>query len=452
MSSPLPPDHCADVLAGCYDVPLPHTPPPRILDIGANVGAFARWAAARWPGARIESYEPHPDNFAHLLAASVQLGGSIHAHCAAVGECLGRRDLRLGRNNCGEHSFHDLGEQTEDSVEVAVLDATTLTPADFIKIDTEGCELEILRRWHAACPAFLDLAQAVALEYHREADLPEIYGILEAHGLTCTFHRARCRDRGELKFLRTVPRVFVAIPNNDDPLSARIRASVQAMQRECPFPVYGAEVAGDGVARARNNLVAAALQSDATHVYFAACDTTPTPAHLTRLVGHRLPIVGGLYAKKQARLAWVASALDGAARDERTGLQEVAETGTDSLLVAREVFHTMIAAYPESLYRDDPAPGDVRHDFFPMHAKGGRYLSEDWYFCHRARECGFKVFVDWRCIIPHLGLIAYPLASFLPDEALADLLHHVTGHPAADITAFLNACPRKQPARAAFRL
>ena len=35
-----------------------------ILDVGANVGSFALWATARWPGSVVTSYEPHPGTFA----------------------------------------------------------------------------------------------------------------------------------------------------------------------------------------------------------------------------------------------------------------------------------------------------------------------------------------------------------------------------------------------------
>jgi hypothetical protein len=34
-----------------------------ILDVGANVGSFALWASARWPGSHVTSFEPHPETF-----------------------------------------------------------------------------------------------------------------------------------------------------------------------------------------------------------------------------------------------------------------------------------------------------------------------------------------------------------------------------------------------------
>jgi hypothetical protein len=37
------------------------------LDIGANIGSFAIWAAWRWPNSRIQCYEPHPGRFRMLM-------------------------------------------------------------------------------------------------------------------------------------------------------------------------------------------------------------------------------------------------------------------------------------------------------------------------------------------------------------------------------------------------
>jgi len=56
--------HAEKVLAGEYAAPVDFQNPPRVLDIGANVGAFTLWANQTWPGAAVIGYEPHPDNAA----------------------------------------------------------------------------------------------------------------------------------------------------------------------------------------------------------------------------------------------------------------------------------------------------------------------------------------------------------------------------------------------------
>ena len=109
--------HVQKVLGGEYDIPYRHSAPV-ILDIGANVGSLAAWALKRWPGCYVHCYEPLPDNFA-----------------------------LLGRNNCGEASFYDIGEQTTDTVEVETRAPSVLPKAQIVKIDTEGSEVIFSPAW-----------------------------------------------------------------------------------------------------------------------------------------------------------------------------------------------------------------------------------------------------------------------------------------------------------------
>ena len=61
--------HVARVFEGEYEVTMsPELVKPRILDIGANLGAFAIWASKRWPGASFICFEPHPTTYKLLLA------------------------------------------------------------------------------------------------------------------------------------------------------------------------------------------------------------------------------------------------------------------------------------------------------------------------------------------------------------------------------------------------
>lgn len=236
-------------------------------------------------------------------------------------------------------------------------------------------------------------------------------------------------------------RLFVGLACNDDPSTHRARECIVKAQALCPFAVTGAMVEGDGVARARNNLAAMFLASNATHLLFQDADVLPSPHNYTRLISHGLPIVGGLYAKKQARLNWVASSLDGEEINRETALQRVAEIGTGCLCIERRVFERMIEAHPEIRYEGDPSPDSVRWDFFPMGAKDGRYLSEDWWFCERARALGFDVWADWGCVVRHRGAIDFPLHITLSDEELIDVIHNRTGKARHDIAAFMKTQP-----------
>jgi hypothetical protein len=47
-----------------------------------------------------------------------------------------------------------------------------------------------------------------------------------------------------------------------------------------------------------------------------------------------------------------------------------------------------------------------------------RFLTEDYYFCHYAREAGVEVLVDTKQIFGHLGWIQYPLSDQILFEAI----------------------------------
>jgi FkbM family methyltransferase len=163
--------HVQKVLRGEYDVPYEH-PGPVVLDIGANIGAFALWALDRWPGCRLHCYEPLPSNF-ELLERNLahRLGPAVSLYPFAIGDPA-RTRLFLGRNNCGEASFFDLGEQSSESVEVVTRPPSVLPEAQVIKIDAEGCEVEILSGLAAI---HFDV---VLLEYHAERNRRRIDALL----------------------------------------------------------------------------------------------------------------------------------------------------------------------------------------------------------------------------------------------------------------------------------
>ena len=106
--------HVQKVLQGEYDLPYQH-PRPVILDIGANIGSFAAWAIQRWPGCFVHRYEPLPANFELLRLNLGNLVGAIGFSQQFRHRRPGRNTrLFLGKNNCGEASFFDLGEQSSE--------------------------------------------------------------------------------------------------------------------------------------------------------------------------------------------------------------------------------------------------------------------------------------------------------------------------------------------------
>jgi FkbM family methyltransferase len=183
--------HVQKVLRGEYEVAYQH-PHPVILDIGANVGSFAAWAMERWPGCFIHCYEPLPANFELLRSNLAHLEGErVALNDFAIGDPL-RTLLFVGKNNCGEASFFDLGEQTSDFVEVVTRPPTVLPKANILKIDAEGSEIDILAGFSG-----IDL-DVVMLEYHSEENRRKVDLLLPDYLLIGG--QIRCLHRGVLKY------------------------------------------------------------------------------------------------------------------------------------------------------------------------------------------------------------------------------------------------------------
>ena len=121
-----------------------------ILDVGANVGSFALWATARWPGSVVTSYEPHPGTFAFLKRNTERRRDIIPVNAALFpgGQTKATFMSRFaGDGESGLAAYAGdtfvMGAQAE-SYEVAVVDPASLPSPDIVKIDIEGGEGDVL--------------------------------------------------------------------------------------------------------------------------------------------------------------------------------------------------------------------------------------------------------------------------------------------------------------------
>ena len=145
----------------CYEPPesVVHLIPraPRILDLGANVGAFAAYALIRWPRASLTCVEPDRDN---LVALHEFRSRHPWANVRVVPACAGARAGTVGFA-AGLGTGSRVAEGAPQSVAVDAL--PLLNEADFAKIDIEGSEWPILRDSRLASVERLVLV----MEYHR---------------------------------------------------------------------------------------------------------------------------------------------------------------------------------------------------------------------------------------------------------------------------------------------
>jgi hypothetical protein len=197
------------------------------------------------------------------------------------------------------------------------------------------------------------------------------------------------------------------------------------------------------VQRARNYVVDEFLRSDCTHLMFIDSDIHFNARDVLGLLGiqthdpENFNIMTGPYPKKT--IAWEkvhAAAKAGKGDTNPFDLEnytsdfvfnpvmgqkgsfklsdpiEVSEAGTGFMLIPRDTLDKYRDAYPELRYK----PDHVRTDNFDgerditayfdciIDPESRRYLSEDYFFCRKAREAGLKV---WMCPwmqLNHIGM------------------------------------------------
>ena len=139
------------------------TPGFTFVDVGANVGGYSLFIAARAGGsARILALEPQPDIF-DRLAYNIRQNpfGTVKAIACAVADKTGELTLFLDPRNKGELSVKIVGPSETDAVRVPavtlvdLLNAEHFTHVDAIKLDVEGAEDLILDPFFRDAPKSL---------------------------------------------------------------------------------------------------------------------------------------------------------------------------------------------------------------------------------------------------------------------------------------------------------
>jgi FkbM family methyltransferase len=118
-----------------------------IIDLGANVGVFTRFAKELFPNAKIIAIEPDPENYEHLIKFTKNV-----TNVTFINAALGTGDIykRLGAPNGAHESYvpEGMGYDTEyvktgtDSIMIDEIVDEFVEPGQktIIKIDVEGAE------------------------------------------------------------------------------------------------------------------------------------------------------------------------------------------------------------------------------------------------------------------------------------------------------------------------
>lgn len=139
------------------------------LDVGAAFGDFAVWVAHRFPRSTVYACEPFPQSF-DLLQHNLALNriGNVKPLPYALGARSGPMRLYPSSAQAVEFSTvraapHAEGHEVQGISLDDLFRTLSLERCDFLKMDCEGAEFEIL---FAANPRTLGRIQHLCLEYH----------------------------------------------------------------------------------------------------------------------------------------------------------------------------------------------------------------------------------------------------------------------------------------------
>jgi hypothetical protein len=192
------------------------------------------------------------------------------------------------------------------------------------------------------------------------------------------------------------------------------------IEPECEKALIGLERRGYSVWRvpgyaaidqARNELATAALAQGFDETMWIDADVSFDPAAVDRLRSHGLPIVCGIYARKGQR-ALACHVLPGTSQvvfGAEGGLTELFYAGTGFLLVRRQVYADMKERLKLPVCNERMGRPAVPF-FQPLvvsEGAGHLYLPEDYAFCERARQCGYKIMADTSIRLWHHGSFPY---------------------------------------------
>jgi FkbM family methyltransferase len=150
------------------------TPDSLVVDVGANIGGHTLFfARAVGPGGTVLAIEPQRAVY-QLLCANLALNeiNNVRAICAAAGATRGHAFVPIcDYAKLGNFGGIELGDKQGDPVEVVSIDSLQILGCQFMKIDVEGHESQVITGAAHTIAKFRPILYVENDRRHRSADL-----------------------------------------------------------------------------------------------------------------------------------------------------------------------------------------------------------------------------------------------------------------------------------------
>jgi len=159
------------------------------------------------------------------------------------------------------------------------------------------------------------------------------------------------------------------------------------------------------ITMARNALVHEFLKTDCTELLFIDADVIVNPDDTLRLMAQSggKDITAGAYPRRAKDAKFFADIYqdDNGDLEFEGSLMRLKRAPTGFMLIQRHVIEQMVFAHPEWTY--EKSPTEKMSAVFDFAIVDGKYVGEDYLFCDRATQMGFKVYIDVDISLPHVG-------------------------------------------------
>lgn len=154
---------------------------PYIIDCGANIGLSIIYMKEKFPSAKILAFEPDDTNY---LLLSRNIDSFFYKDVELRKEAVWTNDTKLNFSSDASMSSKITQSSSDNSicVDAVRLKKFIVEPIDFLKIDIEGAEYEVIKD----IAEQLHFVKNLFIEYHgtyrQNGELVEILNIVNQHG------------------------------------------------------------------------------------------------------------------------------------------------------------------------------------------------------------------------------------------------------------------------------
>jgi len=166
---------------------------------------------------------------------------------------------------------------------------------------------------------------------------------------------------------------------------------------------------GSLLVRERNDLIKAFLESDCTHILCIDSDIAWNPVDVQRMINFDEDFVASLYPARGPEKCFLFRGIYGENKRMEVSekkLLQMAYIPAGFMLLKRNVLEKMIEFFPELYY--EPKDEGLKHTkgycLFDTQVWDGEFWGEDYVFCRRARQAGFKIWIDPTIVLDHAGI------------------------------------------------